>query len=441
MARAGGVGTITVDYVMDRVVGQHLMVIDGTGVIGTGSYVVTAVTANTVSFASPGVDGSASPGSNTWFVCNEALTVNGLPQNDNLYALGGYWAVRRLVQAAERCRVIVGDAAMRTRFRPILEGQGVEPSAGENELQNAKTIVEGMGFTWANQKHVYGIAGAPYADVGELPDIYCNSGDTCPVKTEAEYLSAFLNRMNQLRYQYLFQQRSGNAAKFGVKQLCYEGGPSNVFNPGAANMNRRTAAKNTQAFADAHLQVLRDMARSGNDLYMHYASTQTLNHWGFTDDIKVVTPLWQSFRDYLTVPALAPQNVLTATGTTVIDGRSTLGTWETVFTNPALPGFATPTNNRARYQLYVDNDCTKTLTLNVASAGDSGVMHVDLMVNGIVVQANVALPVTGGFELSTFADLIFSPMVLKQGVCLLELIAKENHGAGNNEAFKRLTFS
>ena len=443
MARAGGVGTITVDYAMDRVVGQHLMVTDGTGIIGSGNYVITAVTASTLSFASPGVDGSAGVGSNTWFVCNEALTASGLPINDNVYGLQAYWTTRRLLQSAERCRVIVGDAAMRTRFRPIIENQGVEQSAGESALQNAKTIVESMGFTWANQKHVYGIAGAPYAQIGQVAGIWCQeswlpAGQVCPVKTEAEYLTAFLDRMNNLRSEHRFQEHTANAEIYGVKTLCYEGGADNNFQPGAANIGRMLTAKGSQAFADAHLQMLRDLGRSGNDLYMHFSSSQSLQYWGFTDDIKVVTPFWQSFRDYSILPALAPQNVLTAIGTTVIDGRSTVGTWQTAFTTEALPGLKYPTTNRARWMLYVDTACVKTLTLNFSC--DYGPMHIDVQINGVIVASNVTLAITGP-DLTVFQNVIVPNVALTKGLCVLDFIALENHGVGNDEAFKLLTFS
>ena len=151
MSRSGNVGTLTVDYVMELVVGQHVaLTVQQTSAIVSGTYAITAVTANSLSFASVGVDGTTNAGSSTWFICVEKVAATNLGLGDNIYQMSDNWSKRRLLQAAERCRVIVGDAAMFTRFRPILEVQGGSCGAA---LAYAKAYLPTIasGFTWATQ--------------------------------------------------------------------------------------------------------------------------------------------------------------------------------------------------------------------------------------------------------------------------------------------------
>lgn len=447
MSRLGNVVTLTVDYALELVVGQHVaLTVQQTSVIVSGTYAITAVTANSLSFASVGVDGTTNAASSTWFVCVEKVAATNLGLGENVYQFADNWAKRRLLQAAERCRVIVGDAAMLTRFRPILEVQGGSCRAA---LAYAKAYLPTIasGFTWATQKHVYGVAGAPYMQLSAA-GLYSEAGDASPPHTVADYVAGFAARYAAAPSQYEFQQSTHTAESYGVRQLWYEGGADNYMGgagAGAANTANITAAKGSQGFADAHLQFLSNMGRSGTELYMHYHAGQSLLWWGFTDDYSVVTPYWQAFRNYKTQPAAAPQNIIAPTGTTVIDGRSVVGTWDTNFgANPML-GFGA-FDNVMPYCLFLPQTSTKTLVLSLATTDFyGGTKHFDLMVNGTLVAANILQPALSHtldpFTPQQFVDITFPNVVLPAGFCWLEFRAKENHFGGSNEAFQRLTFS
>jgi hypothetical protein len=440
MVRTSNVVTVTVNYTVDLSVGQHVDVTsEGDGSFA-GNFTITSVSTNSFTYNQVGANASAPIAGNLWFVNTEANSGSSLAPGIHIYAKATSWAIRRLLQAAERCRVIVGDAAMLTRFRPIIEDQMVN-NDGAFELDYAKTFVQtSLGVPWANQKHVYGFAGAPYHEVGLEPGMYCDVAfGTCPTVTPTQYANAYATRMAAGRTEYRYAERGVTALRFGVKLLCYEGGANNFYNPGAINKQNMIAAKASATFGAANLQSMKDMGSVGMSLFMHYYAVYNAYDWGYTDSRNNVTGYWQSYRDYRDLSSGQATNPLSGTiGTlTTVNGRLWAGSWST---SSPIGGLGLSGNNTLDMIVTVASAGVYSLVLDAAinTAGDFSVE-----VNGTVRQTAIHMtPNNSAGSLSTFSDMPAFTLSLPAGLVAIRFTAASAHWAGNTwELFRNWKFT
>jgi hypothetical protein len=193
LTRASNVVTIQLNYTCDLSPGEQIALIDEGGFMATGTYsVIDKPTATSFRVNSAGTSTSASPASNMRFLSIPARAASTLgPVSDDLFGYPTLWTTRRLIQAAERARLIFGDGAMLTRVRPIIEGWGAgDDSTGNWALTGAQYYLNTQGVSWAAQKHVYGHGGAPYYST---LNYWCDSGDACPVQTQQYFTDQFVS--------------------------------------------------------------------------------------------------------------------------------------------------------------------------------------------------------------------------------------------------------
>lgn len=431
----GTTATVTVDYSVDLSVGESIR---WTGFDGDATKTVASVGTNTFTFASS-YSGTATPNSRVWFVSKDT-TSNLIFGNEpyNLYGLAGNLAARRIVEASDRCRAIVGNTKMMTRFRPIQEHQGIN-NDGLAKLQFIANLVGGAGVV---KDKIYGLGGAPYFYIDLDPDNDATRQNDGSPHTVADYVGYYGETMPAIKTQYQHAQRVAQAIKYGVKVCYYEGGAEQTGDTGNSQNNyNKNQAKLTPEFGALYLQFMKDMSMCGVDLFAHYNSDNWINTgqkycYGFTDNYDHVTPYWQAFKDFNAIadedlPAI---NVLQ--GVTVLDGRLKAGRFPPA--SGSYPALGNNTNRRAAYLVTTKAAGSWSVVMN-AAANSTTTYTVE--VNGVQQVSSRNMQVSNTYPaLDVFNDAAPWALSLAKGVNVVEIICGEAHGSGD-QAIKSLTFT
>ncbi len=447
----GTTTTAQLGYTCDLTVGQHVKLASGSGApsewTGFQTVTVTAVSGTTFSYAS-GFSGTFTFGTNAWFVCTEAITTlysgaggtfDASQGDDNAYGLQARYCMRRIVQASDRCRAVVGDSAMMTKFFPLWMNQGVSGN-GAGDLA---TIARFAGRAANVKNKIFAFGGAPYwetdATSGGGPDL---SGDTAS-HTVADYVAAYAQSGSGAKGRFFTAQRAVQALKYGIKQMWYEGGPANESGPsriGDANTYNANAARYDPAMASIYRQFLEDAGKVGVFAYAHYHGgytplvTNSGNSYGFTDSINTVRSPWQGMKDYNALaanPAFNPVD-LAVSGTVAIDGRLIAGNFV------AAGGYSglRSNNNSQDYLVTVKTAGTYTLVINYSAPFTFGTAW-SIQVNGVQ-QASFTPSTTA--DLTTYRDSPSLTLTLGAGINAIS-IAGSGGGGADNEKFHTLTFT
>lgn len=438
--RASNVTTVTLTYPNDLAVGEHIR----TESWGPGNATVLSTpTSTSFTFSDPGAD-------QTYSLTGTSYVFYSLDTGSTLLGTGRYansdflrYGYRRLVQASDICRSVVGDAAMMTKYRPMIEYQG---GAGDGSYEVGYVeFLAGLQGKHAVDK-IYAFAGAPYF----RPDSVQCFGSSCPLVTPQQFADSYRDTMYGLKHAYGMGGKLWTAMAYGIKHATYEGGRDGAYDQGVQNnVNKNIATFVPQSFGDGHLQFLKDLSKFGFDTYMHYShgvETGGLNSanefvWSLTYDANVVTPYWRSFKDFNALPlsAIESLNLIEATPgfQTAIDGK-----WSVSNENgdDIIVGLGYPEQNQARYFVTVPEAGIWDLVITYAAF--YGPSHFSVEVNGVVTASGITLtPNNTAGEYTNSDDLAPVPVTLLKGTNRLRLVAAENHGAGNNEQFKTLTFT
>jgi len=232
---------------------------------------------------------------------NSPLNFDGVTNN------GWGWAGRRvgkkIVEISNTFRSVWGDAAMMTTVRPVLQGQ--QGTCSTSALLFIDQIYS-TASAWCSTPHpinyyLYGTGGSGYygPNNNDLTLTLDNFWNSSSMKS-----STFTSNM---------RKESAVAHAFGLKRVCYEGGPSMdpANNPASAHVDSVKAQAYNDPRMKASMVNLFDNAWSATDgdLLVYYCSTGFINEyaWSFTNDIfNLNTPKLQGIDQLNTVNKVAP---------------------------------------------------------------------------------------------------------------------------------------
>lgn len=192
-----------------------------------------------------------------------------------------YWGWKRVskktVQISDIFRDVYGDAAMNKTVRVILPSQ----SAGQYMLRLQMEYMDK--YHGAPKKYIYGIAGAPY--FGMPPEFDKKEGVPVDDMFDKHLPGAINGWCKDVMFNFQLA-----ATYYGVKNLCYEGGPGLE---GEINTANKIAANRDERMGDMVDMYLRNWYETGGDLFMYFSLSGAYSKygsWGMTEDISQQTP-------------------------------------------------------------------------------------------------------------------------------------------------------
>lgn len=242
----------------------------------------------------------------------EALRIRDDHPDD--YQCANRFMALKIRAISERFRAVWGDAAMMTRVRPVLAGQGAGGTSEPLEI---------LARDGAVARTLYGIAQAPYAFLGSLRD--------SKTATAAQFAAELAETAARARVDYNYEYFIANAVRFGIRALAYEGSPSTEDNAHGENVTvQRTLAVFEPRFQQACSAMLRDWIASGGDLFCWYwhgaeprSTVARYGFWSTTDRwANTTAPKIAAMRE-IEQAAIAPDRRNSIPG--VWDGRACVG--------------------------------------------------------------------------------------------------------------------
>ena len=228
------------------------------------------------------------------------------------------WAWRRvgkkIVEISNTFRSINGDADMMTRIRPVLMGQ--QGSGPTNPLTLIDQIY-GKVTQWCSNPHpvnyyIYGCGGSGYYN----PD---NSSINLTIDNIWTSQSMDINNWIPT-----CRKESAIAHAFGLKRICYEGGPS-FDNSGHSEATKAQTVNDARMKTDMINHFDNAWSATDGDLFVYYVSTGDYQ-WGFTPDIyNLNTPKLQAI-DQLNSQNKADASICSVPPV-VINGTSNESNW------------------------------------------------------------------------------------------------------------------
>lgn len=313
----------------------------------------------------------------------------------------GYWHWRfvalRLKQVSDAFRAVFGDSAMGTRIRPVLAGQIVQPPV----LRTGLEMIQGV--YGAPKQFFYGVAGAPYFNLGDA--------DLRTDLTEDDVIAALSATVASMPTACAYDENVALGVWYGLPFLAYEGGPD-TFGPNNA------AAKLASA-SDPRMQAicatfLNDWYAHGFSLFNWFTLTSgwggEYGTWGLTQDPTVTsTPKLEALRQVLA--AVPPPVTNGALLPVDLDARAWIGNGN-IASDPYLRWM-----HEGEYRAYlvrVPAGGSRTLVIESAALAAS---QVAVAVDGQA-MGTVTLGVTGG---ETWQDQAPLALVLQPGLHVLRL--------------------
>jgi hypothetical protein len=392
IVRTGNVLTVTTSAPHGYVANvTDLYVLSVGGLNGGPKRVTSTPTATTFTLADTGADSGnlVNGGSSVARLLNTDLnTWDGA--YDFLGSLHPRWVARRVCQLSDRLRAVFGDAAMMTRCNPVLMVQvGNDASQHiayvKNRLPNPlKHYVRAIG----NGKYVFfNSAESPQPGITpvDLRNVDTYNGNTPVLVTD--YQAVLADAVRGAKIGNVSDQLAINARLEDVEVWKYEVG----FDANSVPLGQTNATTNHQkltALFDAGAKnitkdFLREQMRLGVTRVGWYtmgaidpAFTGEEQGWPIIDNLAnaSTSPRVQAIQEVLAEAHPGVQrNVVAATGTTVIDGRSTAGRFPTDWPNNAThTGASTDFNSGdPAWNITFAAAQTKTLTIRTI-ASDTG---------------------------------------------------------------------
>ncbi|MBI5708034.1 MAG: hypothetical protein HZC36_13715 [Armatimonadetes bacterium] len=195
---------------------------------------------------------------------------------------------KRTIEIGQIFASVFGLGSLNARVRPVLCWQIVIPSQYVEQLEWIKATYG------APSKFLYGIAGAPYF----------NTEGTGP-NASVDQLIETMRRHSDESAQRFRKPLIETARRYGLKAMCYEGGPDSGGGSTANIANR------IRAMRDPRMKelVTRDLADNwyalGGDLFMYFTLSSGVSRygmWGATEDItRLDSPKMQALKGILGV--------------------------------------------------------------------------------------------------------------------------------------------
>lgn len=190
-----------------------------------------------------------------------------------------FWAWRRVGKRIVECsnifRSVFGDAAMMTQIRPILMGQQTYITV-ESESLMLIDQVYGKISQWCTNPHpvnyyLYGAGGAGY---------YGPDNQSTTLTIDNMWTSATMDINNWIT---TCKEETARVKAFGLKRICYEGGPS-LENSPLSNAVKEQSFNDVRTTTNLVDHFDNAWSATDGDLFMYYASTMGYE-LGFTNNI------------------------------------------------------------------------------------------------------------------------------------------------------------
>lgn len=317
-----------------------------------------------------------------------------------------YWAWKRVAKRTVELRKlfteIYGEKALNHRVRMVLGSQSGQPFMLRLQLEYMEK------YHGPPAKFIYAVAGAPYFGIdgklNERPDL--------TLDMIFENIPQNVKGLEGEMIQYVALARH-----YGVKPMCYEGGPG--FE-GEKSFDVKRAAQYDPRMQQAVENYLRTWFNTGGDLFCYYASSGWYTRhgcWGLTDDVRKTSPKIKAVekiaRTPLAVPSAGfavPANIAAIAchwraGGDLEDSRAG-GKHLAFLRDGANFDYLISTPTRGKFQVRVE----------VASESDTP--RLELLVNGQPIQT-LKVPNTGGYHTYGYTDT--SEITLQPGTSDLRL--------------------
>ena len=317
---------------------------------------------------------------------------------------GDDWGFRRTAnrtkQISDIFRSIVGDAKMMSIYRPILAGQIVNPYV----LQTGLSMIQSV-FGAPNQ-YFYGLAGAPYFNLGTL--------QTQVGLSTTQVLDALAQTAIATPKEAHYESNGALAAWYGLAFLAYEAG-ADTFGPGS--LDAKEAANKDPRIQAINENFLTNWYQAGFstlNLYTLGADTWATQYgtWALTYDLNVNTPKIASLdsTNAKAVPAIATRHMVP-------------GTWDAREQPDQFPPYANPylrwvhQPSYCEFMFNADKAGSYILTLKGgAENSNNGGNTVKIALNNSTIVAAFGMTTTANYELVPQAPIT---MQLKKGINVL----------------------